>query len=260
MNDMRSNLNAIILTYHSISEGLPPLCISPNIFAAQMQWLKSNANVIPLELLAESLTHGKLLPPETVALTFDDGFSDFYSVAAPLLRRLGLPSIVFLAAAYCGKVASWISPSEERSLMTWAQIKDLVEYGVSFGSHGMNHPILTGRTDSELAHELSESKRLIEAETGREVRFFCYPYGRHNERVRRAVSACYGGGACTTDLCTAGSDADRFALPRIDAHYLRNFTIFQSMFTARFHLYIHARKIMRDFKNRVRPVKSSGRL
>jgi peptidoglycan/xylan/chitin deacetylase (PgdA/CDA1 family) len=254
MNDMHSGLNAIILTYHSISEGSPPLCISPDIFAAQMKWLKSNANVIPLELLAESLAQGKLLPPETVALTFDDGFTDFYSVAAPLLKRLGLPGIVFLTAACCGKVASWISPSEERSLMTWAQIRDLAGRGVSFGSHSMNHPILTGSKDSELAHELSESKRLIEAETGREVRFFCYPYGRHNERVRRAVSTWYSGGACTTDLCAAGSAADRFALPRIDAHYVRNIAIFRSMFSARFQLYIRARRILRNMRTRVRPV------
>lgn len=258
MNDMRRGLHEIILTYHSISDGSPPLSIPPDVFAAEMKWLKSNANVVPLELLAESLAQGKLLPPETVALTFDDGFSDFYDVAAPIILHLGLPSTVFLTAGFCGKVASWISLLEKRSLMTWAQIKDLANQGVSFGSHGMNHPILTGRTDSELAHELSESKRLIEAETGREVRFFCYPYGRYNERVRRAVSACYSGGACTTDLCTAGSAADPFALPRIDVHYLRNFAIFQSMFTARFQLYIHARRIMRNMKNQIRPANSGG--
>ena len=138
--------------------------------------------------------------------------------------------------------------------MTWAQIKELAEQGVCFGSHSMSHPVLNGSTDSELARELSESRNLIEAMTGREVGIFCYPYGCHNERVRRAVSACYRGGACTADLCTVGSSADRFALPRVDAHYLRSGAVFRSLFTARFQFYLRARRILRKIRCRIRPV------
>ncbi len=79
-----------------------------------------------------------------------------------------------------------------------------------------------------------------------------------SQQTGRAVSACYRGGACTTDLCAAGSAANPFALPRIDVHYLRNIAIFQSMFTARFRLHIHARRIIRNMKNRIRPANSIG--
>jgi peptidoglycan/xylan/chitin deacetylase (PgdA/CDA1 family) len=258
MNDMSRNVDAVILTYHSISQGPAPLCISPEVFAAQMHWLKSQAHVMPLELLAESLAHGRRLPPRTVALTFDDGFSDFHSEAAPTLRRLELTATVFLPASYCGRVSSWDPQAGKRPLMTWTEIRELASQGVNIGSHGMSHRVLTGRTDAELAYEMAESKSLIEAETGQEVRFFCYPYGSNNDRTRRAVSACYSGGACSTDLRILASAEDRFALPRIDVHYLRSFLIFQSMFTKRFRFYICARRIARNFDSWIRPAKQQG--
>jgi peptidoglycan/xylan/chitin deacetylase (PgdA/CDA1 family) len=260
MDAMPRTVNALILTYHSISEGPAPLCMPPNVFAAQMHWLKSNAHIMPLELLVESLAHGRFVPPRTVALTFDDGFSDFYTEAAPTLRRLELAAIVFLPASYCGRIASWDPWTGGRPLMTWTQIKELAAQGVGFGSHGMSHPVLTGRTDAELAYEMAESKNLIEAETGQEVCFFCYPYGCHDERTRKIVSNCYSGGACSVNLRMLASAEDRFALPRIDAYYLRSPVIFQSMFTERFRLYLCARRIARNFNSRIQLAKRQRHL
>jgi peptidoglycan/xylan/chitin deacetylase (PgdA/CDA1 family) len=257
---MSRTIDAVILTYHSISQGPAPLCIAPNVFAAQMHWLKSNAHIMPLELLVESLVHGRLLPPRTVALTFDDGFSDFHTEAAPTLKHLELAATVFLPASYCGKVSSWDPQAGMRPLMTWTQIRELAAQGMSFGSHSMSHRVLIGRTDAELAYEMAESKNLIEAETGQEIRFFCYPYGCNDERARRAVSACYSGGACSANFRTLTSAEDRFALPRVDVHYLRSFLIFQSMFTKRFLLYLSARRIARNFGSRIRFAKQQRHL
>jgi peptidoglycan/xylan/chitin deacetylase (PgdA/CDA1 family) len=246
--------DALILTYHSISPGPPPLCLPPDVFAAQMDWLKAKAHVIPLRVLVESLAEERPLPPKTVVLTFDDGLCDFYTKAASILKGLGLPAINFLPAAYCGKTASWNIGAGGQPLMGWEQIRELAENGLSFGSHSMSHPVLSRLSDAELARELAESKRLIEAEIGHEVRFFCYPYGCFDKRVSQAASVCYSGGACSTNLRMLAPGDDRFALPRVDVHYLRNFGIFQSMFTGRFRLYLHARRIVRHFISRSSPV------
>jgi peptidoglycan/xylan/chitin deacetylase (PgdA/CDA1 family) len=243
---MTHTLNAAVLTYHSISEGPAPLCIPPSVFAAQMNWLKANVHVVSLALLVESLTQDKPMPPRTVALTFDDGFSDFYSVAAPVLRHLELSAVVFLPVSHCGKLAPWSFQTGGKSLMTWEQIRELTEQGVHIGSHGMSHSRLINRTDAELTYEMSESKRLIEAETGQEVRFFCYPYGYYDERICKAVPLYYSGGACTTDLREITPEEDCFALPRIDVHYMRNISVFRSMFTGRFRAYVYARRIGRN--------------
>ena len=256
---MTSAADAMILTYHSISGGPPPLCIPPDVFAAQMSWLKANAHVVPLTVLVESLAQGQSIPQRTVALTFDDGFADFYTEAAPILRRLGLTAVVFLPVAYCGRTASWHVGTRGRPLMSWAQIRELAAQGLSFGSHSMTHTDLIHLTDTELAYEIAESKRLIEAEVRRDVRFFCYPYGCFDERTRRAVSIHYRGGACSTSLRKPGPAEDRFALPRIDVHYVRNLALFRSIFTERFRLYLCARRFMRDFGSWIRSTKRTYR-
>ncbi len=242
---MESYCNPVILTYHSISRGSAPLCTEPDLFAAQMDWLKANANIVPLTALVQSLAGGQPVASKTVALTFDDGFDDFYSEAAPVLRRLDMPAIVFVPAAYCGKAAAWDRNAEQKPLMEWTQIRDLVQQGISIGSHGMNHPILTGLTDAALNHEIVESKKIIESETGKAVRFFCYPYGCFDKRTVAAVAACYRYGACTTVLRMLHRTDERFALPRVDMHYLRNFAVFKSLFTPRFRFYLWGRRLTR---------------
>ena len=241
--------DALILTYHSISVGPPPLCIAPDVFAEQMHWLRKNAQVLPLADLAESLAEGTP-PSRAVALTFDDGFQDFYDNAAPALRSLGLPATVFLPAGYCGKMSDWNAHARGRPVLSWEQVRELAAQGLSFGSHGMSHAALTGCTDAGLAYEVGESRRVIEAETGREPEFFCYPYGSYDARARQAVFVCYRGGACSTDLHALVPGDDRFALPRIDVHYVRRPALFQAVFTERLRLYFRARRIMRKFHSR----------
>jgi len=252
---MTRTLDAVILTYHSISKGPSPLCIPPDVFAGQMSWLKANAHVVPLTVLVESLAHDQPMPQRTVALTFDDGFADFYTEAAPTLRRLELTAVVFLPAAHCGRIASWDVQAGGRPLMSWAQIRELAAQGLSFGSHSMTHPALISLTDTELAYELAESKRSIEAEIGQDVRFFCYPYGCFDERTRRAVTSYYSGGACSTNPRALARAEDLFTLPRIDAHYVRNFAMFRSIFTGRFRLYLCARRFMRNLGLWIRSTK-----
>ena len=96
----------VILTYHSISEGHSPLQISPSLFAEQMQWLHANVRVAPLAEVVRALVDHRPLPERTVVLTFDDGFADFYSSAAPVLRRLKLPATIFVPTGLCGRTSN----------------------------------------------------------------------------------------------------------------------------------------------------------
>ncbi|ANM31194.1 hypothetical protein ABI59_18885 [Acidobacteria bacterium Mor1] len=63
-------------------------------------------------------------------------------------------------------------------MLSWDQVKEMTEHGISFGSHTMNHPILTRIPADEAAHELRESKRLMEERMGLEVPLFAYPNGK----------------------------------------------------------------------------------
>ena len=244
--------NPIILTYHSISSSPPPLAVSMSQFSEQMEWLSRNARVVPLGDVANTLKHHDPPLTKTVVLTFDDGYQDFYNEVAPQLRRWGFPATVFLPSAYCGRTNSWPGQPrwvDKKPLLRWQQIEELSREGVQFGSHSVTHPDMTALSDADAEREMIESKREIESHTGLPAEFFCYPYGRWNGRVRDLVSRHFGG-ACSTAAGIVEPDADPFALPRVDAHYLRNPACFQSLFTRRFGGYIVLRRTIRRLRGR----------
>jgi len=237
----------VILTYHSLSDGDSPLQISPSLFTEQMEWLHANVRVAPLGEVVSALTDRKPLPERTVVLTFDDGFSDFYSSAAPVLRRLKFPATIFIPTGYCGRTNQW--PTQARwvkpqSLLDWQQVADLAKEGFDFGAHSINHATLTDLPIEESEREIAGSKAELEERTARPVEFFAYPRGRWNPAVRAIVLRLYCG-ACSTAAGPVEPDADPFALPRADAHYLRKPALFRLLFTAPFLGYLATRRLIR---------------
>jgi peptidoglycan/xylan/chitin deacetylase (PgdA/CDA1 family) len=97
---------AVILMYHSVPDAEarpwvdPRNTTEPDLFAWQMKFLSANRRVVPLAALTAELENGRSLEPGSVVLTFDDGYLDNYTVAAPILASLGLPATFFLATGY----------------------------------------------------------------------------------------------------------------------------------------------------------------
>jgi peptidoglycan/xylan/chitin deacetylase (PgdA/CDA1 family) len=94
----------LILCYHGVSKydehEWANYYIAADTFRRRMQILKDfGCNVLPL---SEALTrlHDGTLPERAVALTFDDGFHDYYSVAFPILESFGFPATLYLTTYY----------------------------------------------------------------------------------------------------------------------------------------------------------------
>jgi peptidoglycan/xylan/chitin deacetylase (PgdA/CDA1 family) len=242
----------VILTYHSISEGDSPLKISPALFAEQMEWLSANAKVVSLKELVTGMTAPKALPERSVALTFDDAYLDFYTAAAPVLRRLGLPATIFLPTGFCGGTSAWSgqpASTAREILLNWQQVEALVQEGFCFGAHTVNHPDLTALPADQVEQEIVESKAQIVEHTGRVVDFFAYPFGRWNAGVRHLVKNQYLA-ACSTGAGVVRDDADVYALPRADAHYVRQPARLRTLFTSRFLAYLAARRLIRRIRGK----------
>ena len=75
-------------------------------FTADMEWLKSAFNVLPLAEAVDRLRAGSL-PARAAAITFDDGYSDNFTVALPILQQLGLHATFFVAAGYLDGGRMW---------------------------------------------------------------------------------------------------------------------------------------------------------
>jgi len=99
-------VGAIILMYHSVAPDHlagaidPPNRLIPESFERQMAYLRRHRNVVSMTELVSQLEAGNALPAGTVCITFDDGYLDNLTTAAPILEKYELPATLFLPTAY----------------------------------------------------------------------------------------------------------------------------------------------------------------
>ena len=61
------------------------------------------------------------------------------------------------------------------------------EKRIRFGSHTLNHVILTNEGEERIRHEIWKSKEMLEQVLGKPVKSFCYPNGNFREDIVRIV-------------------------------------------------------------------------
>jgi peptidoglycan/xylan/chitin deacetylase (PgdA/CDA1 family) len=89
-----------ILLYHQVAARTPDshgLAIEPEVFRSQLLELCRGWQPVSLSALAEAAVAGDP-PDECVALTFDDGYLDNLTHAAPVLAELDVPATFFVTA------------------------------------------------------------------------------------------------------------------------------------------------------------------
>jgi len=87
--------------------------IELDYFVSVMRQLKENGHPIDMETIVECQLAGIPLPPRSFAITFDDGFENNYSVAAPALAELNIPATFYLTTSFVGTSrCSWIDRIE----------------------------------------------------------------------------------------------------------------------------------------------------
>jgi peptidoglycan/xylan/chitin deacetylase (PgdA/CDA1 family) len=180
-------LSVPILMYHRIDKlrsTLPAitraLTVDPGDFAAQMRWLASHDfHTITQEQLFGALEHGKRLPPKPIVITFDDGYRDVLSNAAPVMHRLGMRGTAYV-------ITSRISGTDV-SFFSWLQLNALEQNGIEVGSHTVDHAELPRLSDPAALQELIQSRHALELHLHHPVQWFSYPAGRFDARTEALV-------------------------------------------------------------------------
>lgn len=217
-----------ILTYHSISENLfgkvhpyHQINTPVSIFAAQMKWLRhAGYRTISLSELMNAFETTQDLS-KTVALTFDDGYQDFYTDAFPLLRQCGFTATVFLAT---DRIRDRSVRVEGADYLTWKEVRELHSEGITFGSHSVTHADLRSLVPEQIDYELGYSKESIEQRIGAPIESFSYPFALPEEDgdfIRYLADALenvgYVNGVSSTIGRAKPKDA-RFFLPRLSVN------------------------------------------
>lgn len=171
---------APVLMYHAIGsregkESWPDsLILNPVLFEQHMKYLKEQGyQIVALEELAKRLEEGASVE-KCVALTFDDGYLDNYTIAIPIMKKYDAKGTFFVINQDINK------PDK----MGDKEILGLLSEGMELGSHTTSHAPLAKIDPKFLAWELSTSRFYLKKNYNRYiVRSLAYPNGGYNDNV-----------------------------------------------------------------------------
>ena len=168
-----------VLMYHSIGTKVDGdkhgiYNITKHQFSSQIKALveMDDINVVSINDL--------LKKPNNIVITFDDGFSDTYEVAAPILEEAGLSFTVFISPGLIKSNSKQYL--DEQSLLKLSNINSC-----NIGAHGYSHQPLTECNNKQLQNELEDSKKWLEDLLSTAVNTMSYPHGAVDQRVRNAA-------------------------------------------------------------------------
>jgi peptidoglycan/xylan/chitin deacetylase (PgdA/CDA1 family) len=189
-------------------------------FERHVRWLVSGAvQVTTLGALAR-------LPAEAdaVALTFDDGFENFATAAAPLLLAHALPVTLFVVTDRVGGTNEWHGrPSTgipTLPLLNWQSIERLAAAGIAIGAHTRTHRDLRQLDAASVEDEIAGSAECLRTRLGVRPDAFAYPYGRADAFSAGRVGKTFAWG-CTSEHRVFGAAEDAALLPRLEMYYYR---------------------------------------
>lgn len=211
-----------VVMYHDISPAPPDDVyraasnVLPADFAAQLDYLRcAGYNTVTPTRLADAIEGRAALPEKPVILTFDDGYSDHYTQAFPLLQERGMVGAFAIITGFVEGGGDY---------MSWAQIREMADAGMEIMSHTVTHIDLNTADDGSALAQLRDSRAAIQERTGKAPAFLVYPagepfrsgtVGRQAQVVSMAAEAGYRGAFLAGPSVTTQDPAQPFALNRV---------------------------------------------
>lgn len=192
------------------------LYVSPEKFERQLWTLRR------LGLQCVSMTEGiarlrTATSRSCVVLTFDDGYADTLTTAAPLLQQYGASATCYIVSNALGTYNSWDAGyvRETKPLMSREQLDQWLAAGMEVGSHSLSHPRLHQVPHDVAQHEIADSRTALRDLLGVPIEHFAYPFGAFTADIVECVRrAGYSSAVTVLPGIARGSD-DRLRLPRI---------------------------------------------
>ncbi len=195
-----------VLLYHEIGDGGDPTAVvTPQVFRSQLGWLAAHGmrTVTVRQLLVSGL------PPNAVALTFDDGYASAVDACAELVRARNTATTFV--------VPGWIDASRH-GVCAWSDIVALADRGIEVGAHDLEHERPCGTPVRILAERYRAARLRIEDKIGTAVDGLAYPYGLAPDRARSAALLAGYAYAVTSEPGRNTSGTDPFRIRRNEMH------------------------------------------
>ena len=212
---------AAILMYHAFAPAGGPasrFVVPVDRFEAQLSGLLQRGHR-PLSLSAylEHRREHRFPPPRSFVVTIDDGYAEVEHLAAPVLRRLGIPATLFVVEGALGRTNDWARSGvlTGRPIMEADALARLRAAGFEVAPHSATHAPLPGASPERLREEIQLATERLSATVGPVVPAFAYPFGLADPAARAAVAEAglVGLGATAGLACPASLQSE---LPRIE--------------------------------------------
>lgn len=165
------------LNYHSITDRLVKdefyqMTTPKELFEDHIRYLAENGyRVVPCADVVNKMAGAEKISPDTICITFDDGFKDNLTNAAPILKKYGFKATIFLTVDFIGSGKTWLD---------WDEVREILKTGVFLlGSHSLSHRNLDGLNPDELYKEIAVSKDVLEDRLKIPIDLFAYPFGSY---------------------------------------------------------------------------------
>lgn len=152
--------SAIILMYHRFGENRFP---STNIRLEQLEnhikeLTSGPYTVLPVPEIVAALRAGRELPDRTIGITVDDGYLSIYREAYPRFKEAEIPFTVFVSTDPIDRGFS--------GFMTWDQIREIRDNGVTIGAHTATHLHMPANSLARNQEDMARSIARLEEELG----------------------------------------------------------------------------------------------
>jgi peptidoglycan/xylan/chitin deacetylase (PgdA/CDA1 family) len=210
-----------ILCYHNVAIAPPDarfklLYVSPERFERQL-WMLRRLGLRGVST-GEGITRlHNGTARGCVAFTFDDGYADTLTAAAPLLRRYGFGATCYVVSDTLGTYNRWDADylRERKPLMSREQLDEWLAAGMEVGSHSCSHQRLHGLPPDAARYEIAESRVALRNMLGVPIEHFAYPFGDFSADTVELVRRAGYSSAVTVLRGVARASDDRLRLPRI---------------------------------------------
>jgi peptidoglycan/xylan/chitin deacetylase (PgdA/CDA1 family) len=126
-------------------------------------------SITPDQLYAY-LTSGARLPSKPIVLSFDDTDLDQFTVAYPEMKKYGFKGLFFIMTVSLGRP----------HYMSRDQVRTLSDEGNIIGSHTWDHHNVKKYEGNDWIIQLDKPTKTLEQITGKNIRYFAYPFGLWN--------------------------------------------------------------------------------
>jgi peptidoglycan/xylan/chitin deacetylase (PgdA/CDA1 family) len=138
-----SGNSLLVLAYHRIARNGERVVLADSLFGpdelefeSQVSWLARNMKPLSEQDVVEFLRSNKPFPKRAILVTFDDGYRDNFTIAAPILQRHSVPAVFFIPTApishrsvsWWDEIAWMAKQTRVQSLTAAGQVYDLSEH------------------------------------------------------------------------------------------------------------------------------------